>query len=181
MQISRTGLAMRFPFALSLLAALPLQADAQINAVLQDSITQAIDQEVWRPFVRAFNVEDAEAYLAVHAKNIVRWPLGWGEPQLGDSVRAQTRRAWSKPERNGEHRVIELWFTHRSHTKAFAYDIGYYRVSVVMPDGGKKEHVGLFNVILGKENGRWKIFLDADNGEGVTVEDLKKGAPLEMR
>ena len=96
-------------------------------------------------------------------------------------MRVEIRRHWSSPNRTDEQRTIELWFTHRSHTNAFAYEIGYYQVTVVPNEGPVKKHVGLFNVILGKEDGRWKIFLDADNGDGMTVKDLKKGVALEMR
>ena len=168
---------MKHPLALFLLLFLPGMADAQTE-VLQDSTTRSIDATVWRPFVRAFNAQNADAYLTLHAMNVVRWPLGWGAPQVGDSVRVQTRRQWSNPKHADEHRVMDLGFTHRSHTDSFAYDVGYYRVTVTDGDGTKKEHVGLFNVILGREDGRWKIFLDADNGEGVVPEDLKKGVAL---
>ena len=175
---SRWYRSMRRTLTMTLITVLPVWGSAQIEAVLQDSITQAIDTEVWRPFVSAFNAKEAEAYLAVHAKNVVRWPLGWSGPQLGDSVRAETLRNWSTPQRNDEQRTIELWFTHRSHTNTFAYDIGYYRVTATKPDGISRVFLGHFTTILGLEDGRWKIFLDADNGDGVKKEDLLRAAPL---
>lgn len=168
----------RRPFHLVIALTFPALSIAQHDALLMDSITHAIDEQVWRPFVRAFNAQDADAFLAVHAKNVVRWPLGWGAPQMGDSVEVQTRRQWGNPKRQVEERSIELWFTHRSHTNDFAYDIGYYQVTVVPNEGMVKKPMGHFTTIIGREDGRWKIFLDADNGAGVTSEDLKKGVLL---
>lgn len=156
----------------------PIPVNAQIPAVLEDSVTRAIDEQVWRPFVKAFNTTDAQAFIDVHAREAIRWPLGWGQPQPGDSIRAQALRNWSVPPPANEGRSIELYFTHRSHTKAFAFDIGYYRVMVAMSGGVAREFYGHFSTILGRQDGRWRIFLDADNGEGVTREDLEKAVPL---
>jgi ketosteroid isomerase-like protein len=164
--------------ALLLILAAFASCRAQENAVLEDSITRAIDDQVWRPFVKAFNAHDIDDYLAVHAKNVVRWPLGWGSAQVGDSMRVNTRRGWNEPSALHEDRTIELNFTHRSHTHAFAYDIGYYQVNVRSKEGIPRAFIGHFTTILGKEGGRWKIFLDADNGDGVTSDDLKKGVRM---
>ncbi|MBK7384269.1 MAG: hypothetical protein IPI81_13225 [Flavobacteriales bacterium] len=167
-------------FLLSTVACSTLFASAQAPPVLSDSTTQAIDAEVWRPFVNAFNMRDAEAFMALHAKPVIRWPLGWGLPQTADSLRVQSARNWSLPVPQGEVHFIELYFTHRSHTDSFEFDIGYYRVVIMRDDGNGRQFVGHFSTILGKAEGRWKIFLDADNSDGVTDEALKHATPLRM-
>jgi hypothetical protein len=162
---------------LGLLLAASLSS-AQSPAILEDSTTQAIDAQVWRPFVKAFNAHDVDDYLAVHARGVVRWPLGWEGPEIGDSVHVGTRRGWSTPRSRSLQRSIDLYFTHRTHTKAFAYDIGYYQVRITPENGEVTTHEGHFTTILGREDGRWKIFLDADNGDGVKPDDLNKGVRL---
>jgi hypothetical protein len=59
-------------------------------------------------------------------------------------------------------------------TGGVAYEIGYYKVTSVKTNK-TDYYYGMFNVILRKENGTWKILSDADTGEEVNETKFESG------
>ena len=157
-----------------------LMSLAQVAVFSQpDSLQRQINEQVWKPFIEAFNTGDDESFSNVHSKEIIRviqddnQIIGFEQyfKKIPDSAKAK----WSSWKKN-----IELRFIQRiaGHDKAF--EVGYYKTtSTNTRTGEKRTGIGKFYVLLRKENGVWKILMDADTGEGANEEVFKKASPIE--
>ncbi|HJS56391.1 MAG TPA: nuclear transport factor 2 family protein [Chitinophagaceae bacterium] len=138
-----------------------------------------INEQVWKPFIKAFNTGDDEAFSAAHSKDVIRvvqddhQVMGYNEyfKKIPDSVKAK-RDNWKKN--------IELRFIQRFASGDKAFEAGYYkstRTNIVT--GEKRTGYGKFHVLLRKENGTWKILMDADAHEKTAEAVFMKGKPME--
>jgi ketosteroid isomerase-like protein len=145
----------------------------------QDIATKEINEQVWKPFIRSFNNGDDEAFKAVHSKDIIR-VIRDGKDIYGydryfqktpDSIKAN----WGDWKKN-----IELRFIQRIAGNDKAFEVGYYKsTSTNRQTGEVRKGIGQFHVLMRKENGVWKILMDADTGEGANEEVFIKAKPLE--
>jgi hypothetical protein len=75
---------------------------------------------------------------------------------------------------------IELRFTQRISSKDKVFEVGFYKTtSTNILTGEHRKSFGRFHVLLRKENGTWKIVMDADTGEGASEENFNKASPLQ--
>lgn len=145
----------------------------------QDSkITKEINDQVWTVFIRSFSNGDDELFKSVHSKDIVRVMQDDGQIQdydlyftkIPDSIKAKWGN-WRKS--------IELRFTQRISSADNAFEVGYYKTtSTNVQTGEQRKSFGRFHVLLRKENGTWKIVMDADTAEGASEENFNKANPL---
>ena len=85
--------------------------------------------------------------------------LGYVEyfQKIQDSFKAK----WSNWKKN-----IELRFVQRIASNDKAVEVGYYKTkSTNVVSGEKRNGYGKFHVLLGKENGMWRVLMDADANE----------------
>lgn len=150
------------------------------NLNAQDAASiRAINEQVWKPFISSFNKGDDDGFKAVHSQDIVRVEqdgkkiLRYDEyfKKIPDSIKAK----WSHWKKN-----IELRFIQRIVNNDRAFEVGYYKsTSTNTQTGEVRKGIGKFHVLLQKENGVWKILMDADTSEGANEEVFNKAAPLE--
>ncbi len=143
-----------------------------------DSILQKeIDDQIWYPFINAYNNWNAEAFNSIHDKDMLRgspWGLKTGEEYFKRNL-----ERFEKGKSSGNERNISFTFECRVHEKDMAYEVGYYKLIDKRED---KENVyyGQFHVVLEKINGKWKIVQDWDmdklNGEKIGEEHFMKFA-----
>ena len=143
------------------------------------SFQKEINEQVWKPFIRAFNNDDNEAFKDVHSKEMIRViqdddrVLGYDEyfQKIPDSTKAK----WSNWKKN-----IELRFTQRIASNDKAFEVGYYKTtSTNIVTGEKRRGYGKFHVLLRKENGTWKILMDADASEKTDETIFLSGQPMQ--
>ena len=129
-----------------------------------------IDDEVWKPFIKAYNTRNQEDLKKVHSKDFIRVVQDNNQifgyetyfAPKPDSIKAK-RAAWQ--------RDIELRFTQRIASENEAFDVGYYKVIYKNSDTGEsRTSYGKFHFLLRKEEGKWKILMDADAHEETTEE-----------
>lgn len=147
----------------------------------QDAKTiKDINEQVWRPFIKGFSNGDEELFKSVHSKDIARVEqdskriLNYDKyfAKIPDSIKAK----WSDWKKN-----IELRFVQRIASVDKAFEVGYYRsTSTNIKTGEKRSGIGKFHVLLQKENGIWKIVLDADTAEGASEENFNRAMPMEQ-
>ena len=144
-----------------------------------DSIQKEINAQVWKPFIKTFNNGDDEGFKAVHSKDVIR--VNQDGKQISgydqyfrtvpDSIKAK-RGKWSKN--------IEFRFTQRIDGNDKAFEVGYYKTTSKNADTGEtRTGYGKFHVLLRKENGIWKILMDADANEGTNEAAFQTGTPME--
>lgn len=143
------------------------------------SLQKEINEQVWKPFINAFNNNDNEAFSAVHSKEVIRVSqddhqiIGYSEyfKKIPDSVKAK----WKDWKRN-----IELRFLQRIASGDKAFEVGYYKSSSTNTlTGEKRTGYGKFHVLLRKENGAWKILMDADANENTDESVFITAKPME--
>jgi ketosteroid isomerase-like protein len=137
-----------------------------------------IDQQVWRLFIQSFNSGDYEKFSSVHSKDVIRVTQdnkqisGYAEyfKKQPDSIKAK-RAVWK--------RNLELRFLQRIDGADKAFETGYYKTSSTNTVTGEKRiSYGKFHVLLRKENGTWKILMDADAHENVNETIFLSAEPI---
>ena len=133
------------------------------------SIQIAINDQVWKPFIQAYNSRDTDGFLAVHSKEVVRSPrdaklvLDWNE------YYEQQKRGDDAGKTSENRRRLELRFTERIASATQAMEVGIYKVTVTDRNGNNRSFYGRFHVALRKENDVWKILVDTDSSEGNSI------------
>ena len=152
-----------------------------VGQVTGQSIQQAINDQVWKPFITAYNNHDTNSFMAVHSKDVVRSPrdakmvLNWNE------YFDQQKRGDDHGKKSGSKRELGLRFTERIANDNQAMEVGIYKGTITDKTGNVRTFYGRFHVVLRKENGIWKILVDTDSSEGDTIdeEDYLQARPLE--
>ncbi|MFN8349539.1 MAG: nuclear transport factor 2 family protein [Spirosomataceae bacterium] len=143
------------------------------SAAAQSTPQQEINEHIWSRFVEAYGHQDAEAFMKIHSEKLVRIPIGY-EVARFDQYKGQNEQNFEHQKKEGAKIKIDFTFAYRTVTGNVAYEIGYYKVTN-QKEGRSNFYYGLFNVILRKENGTWKILSDADTGENVTEAKFNSG------
>jgi ketosteroid isomerase-like protein len=147
------------------------------------SAQQAINEQVWRPFITAYNALDADAFMAVHTSDVLRIIRDSDKILAGNAYRQDMERNTAGARQRGSRRQIELRFTERFAQGNHAFETGYYKVVTRYSETEQYEFYGKFHVVLRKENGRWKIMLDSDTSQTengpVTEKDFAGALPME--
>ena len=143
------------------------------------SFQKEINEQVWKPFIKAFNSNDNDGFRAVHSREVIRVVqddnrvLGYDEyfKTIPDSLKAKWAN-WKKD--------IELRFIQRIAAIDKAFEVGYYKsTSTNVVTGEKRSGYGKFHVLLRKENGVWKILMDADANEKTDETVFLSAQPME--
>lgn len=143
------------------------------------SVQQEINEQVWKPFIKAFNNRDTESFMAVHSKDAVRAPrdskIVWNWDEY-----SKNQKRWNEQPKQNKH-ALELRFTERISGEDLAMDVGVYKTTSFKPDGTSRSFYGRFHVVLRKESGTWKILVDTDSSEGGTIveKDFLNATPME--
>src|SRR5438105_287131 len=149
------------------------------NCFSQSNFQQQINEQVWKPFIKSFNNGDDQSFKAVHSKDIIRVIqddqriLGYDEyfKKQPDSIKAK----WGNRKKN-----IELRFIQRIADNDKAFEVGFYKTTGTDTSTGEtRTGYGKFHVLLRRENGIWKILMDADANENVNEAVFQTGTSIE--
>ncbi len=105
---------------------------AQNKQIQLNERHREIDQQVWKPFVQAFNTYDAKLYNSVHSDDIFRvYP---GNIREGKAYKKHNVARFAKAKQEGRKRVLEFKFIERKATKNRAYEVGFFKVKMMYQD-----------------------------------------------
>jgi hypothetical protein len=137
-----------------------------------------INEQVWKPFIVHLTSGNNEGFSKLHSKRITRVTIDDGTildyekyfpPQSNNSNTQQKTTSL----------LFELRFDKRISNGTKAWETGYYKGRVMKGGVEQRSYYGRFFVVLEKEEGDWKIIVDADTGAGATVENFNKASSLE--
>lgn len=143
------------------------------SVVAQSTSQKEINEQIWKRFMDAYGNQDAEAFMKIHSEKLVRNPIGY-EVTRFEKYKEQNELNFQQQKKEGIKIKIDFTFAYRTVTGGVAYEIGYYKVTSVKTNK-TDYYYGMFNVILRKENGTWKILSDADTGEEVNETKFESG------
>jgi ketosteroid isomerase-like protein len=152
---------------LLLLSLLPLGAySQQPPASVPEEILNEIAADVWIPFMEAYRDLDSEKLKALHAPDIMRITIDQNRVETGAAYLDKFGGYLQQVQSQG----IELGIDFSIATSAIdadqqrVYQTGHYRFSSKQPeaDGFQVNGYGYFNVLLKKDQGKWRLLMDAD-------------------
>ena len=148
-------------------------------AAQADNLQKQINEQVWKPFIKAFNERDTDAFMAVHSKDMSR-VIQDGKSIYGyEKYYQENKDGNERGKQSGRKHNIELRFTQRIAGNDRAFEVGYYKTTNVQPNGESRSFYGKFHVLMRKENGVWKILMDADAQEKTDEEVFRSATPME--
>ena len=144
-----------------------------------DSLQREINQQVWHPFIKAFQELDTRGFMQVHSPEMTR-VIQDGKLIYGYDRYEREMEQGNESARKGQSkRTIELRFLQRVAADGRAFEVGYYKFTAIRPDGNMRHGYGKFHVLLRKENGTWKILMDADASEKTNESIFMSASPMQ--
>lgn len=129
---------------------------------------------MWSKFSQAFDALDYKKIADIHTKNLIRIPNG--KQLLNYDTYLMTYKIdFEQAKKTTAKRAISFRFYKRIHNDSIASEIGVYKVEM-----DNQTYYGKFHVLLAKENGDWKIFMDYDSNEEGTIGEDDYMAAMEM-
>ncbi len=165
---------MKRSFFLLLLCTFSIVARSQ-----EDSLrcVKEINDQVWKPFTAHLISGDKAAFASVHSKRITRVQID--DAEILDYSKYFPVDTARKPARTDVKRQFELRFDKRICNGTKAWESGYYKGTVLREGKPPYSYYGRFFVVLEKENGVWKILVDADTDKGAGEESFSKASPIQ--
>ncbi|MBL7703659.1 MAG: hypothetical protein JNM14_15520 [Ferruginibacter sp.] len=137
-----------------------------------------INEQVWKPFVTHFISGNTEGFSSVHSKRVTRVEIDRGILKDYEKYFPPVAPA-SSPVKKNTSRLFELRFDKRISNGTKAWETGYYKGTVMQEGKEPRSYYGRFFVVLEKEEGVWKILVDADTGKEANEENFGKAFAME--
>jgi hypothetical protein len=163
-----------------LIVALSILTFVNSNAQADSSnCVKEINEQVWKPFVTHLISGNNKSFRALHSKRITRVLIDNNILQDYDKYFPVNKRNDTLSPAKGGTRQFELRFDKRICNGNKAWETGYYKGTVTEAGKEERSYYGRFMVVLEKEEGAWKIIVDADTGKEAGAENFNKAAPVE--
>ncbi|HAO46753.1 MAG TPA: hypothetical protein PLZ45_01495 [Ferruginibacter sp.] len=139
-----------------------------------------INEQVWKPFIAHLVAGNQGGFRSVHSSRITRVEIDEGKlmdyekyfPPIDPKQQEQSKKY---------KRTFELRFDKRISNGSRAWESGYYKGTVIPEGKEPRSYYGRFYVLLEKENGVWKILVDADTGKDATEENFNRASAMEIK
>jgi ketosteroid isomerase-like protein len=139
-----------------------------------------INRDVWIPFRRAYANRDAEAFIALHANDVIRVEGNGGWVGGFDEYAARLREWFQWVEVQEGSLDIRFRFLERHASQDAVSERGVYRLALTYPEADVRLWFGRFHTVSRKRGGVWRIAFDYDSDEGGTVDETTFDSAQEM-
>jgi ketosteroid isomerase-like protein len=148
--------------------------------VRAETVQAEIDREIWIPFMAASNAFDADGFLAVQSKDLVRVATDAKEVYGLQRYENEIRDGFKRARERGLKRVSEVRFLVRTASGDLAFETGYFKSQAALANGEIRTRYARFEFILRREGGAWRILVDKDTADGgkLTEQDFQAATPL---
>jgi Domain of unknown function (DUF4440) len=153
-----------------------------VNSIAQadsSNCVKEINEQVWKPFVKHLVSGNNKGFRALHSKRVIRVLIDNNILQDYEKYFPVNKQNDTGSSDTRVSRLFELRFDKRICNGKTAWETGYYKGSVTGPGKEKRTYYGRFFVVLEKEEGAWKIIVDADTGKDASADNFNKAVPLE--
>lgn len=151
-----------------------LQASAQTDSL---KWVAEINDQVWKPFIAHFISDNKQGFREVHSRRVTRVEIDRGRVLDYDKYFPPIDPKAPAPKRNGS-RSFELRFDKRVSNGSKGWESGFYKGTILQEGKEPRHYYGRFYVVLEKENGVWKILVDADTGKEANEANFAKAAAM---
>ena len=139
-----------------------------------------INEQVWKPFIIHFISGNKEGFRSIHSKRITRVEIDRGMV-LDHEKYFPPIDPNAPPVKRNSDRLFELRFDKRINNGTRAWESGYYKGTVMQEGKEPRSYYGRFFVVLEKEDGAWRILVDADTGKDANEENFNKAFSMEEK
>lgn len=145
-----------------------------------DSYFAELNRDIWVPFSLAYASRDLDAYLDLHAADLVRVDVArqWigGFTEYGE----MSRPIFAKLVDRDDHADIRFRFFERLASADLASERGYYRMTIAVsePEPHELTFVGQFHTIARRTDGVWRLAVDYETG-AATEDDYASAHALD--
>jgi len=161
---------------------LPGKALAQQGKPLEVSneITEAIIKDVWQPFMESYRDLDIKKFQSIHAVNLTRVSIDMNKIETGVTYLNDFGRFFQRIKKMNKQVDIKFSIISCATSENKVYQTGYFCFS---SKGSNSESFqprgyGFFNVILIKEDGVWRISMDADKQVELDEDEFRKSGVI---
>jgi ketosteroid isomerase-like protein len=140
-----------------------------------------IEKDVWIPLLAASNAFDAERFLAVQSRDLVRVSTDSGEVYGLARYEREIRDGFQRARERGIVRRSEVRFLVRTASDGLAYETGYFRSQAKLSSGEVRTRLTRFEFVLRKEGGQWRILLDKDTADDGRITEAAFRAATPMK
>jgi opacity protein-like surface antigen len=137
-----------------------------------------INDQVWKPFIVGLTSGDKQVFRNVHSKRVTRVEIDRGLVMNYEKYFPPIDPNAPAAKRNGS-TLFELRFDKRISNGSNAWESGFYKGTFSQEGKSPRSWYGRFYVMLEKENGTWKILVDADTGKEANEENFQKASSME--
>lgn len=136
-----------------------------------------INEQVWKPFTAHFISGNKEGFKSLHSKRIARIIIDNGIIKNFDQYFPKPGENESS-EKKYSSRAFELRFDKRISNGTTAWETGFFKGTVYQEGKEPRTYFGQFYILLEKEDGIWKIVMDADSNKAANAELFNKASPM---
>ncbi len=153
--------------------------NAQKNG--KKALLEAINKDIWKPFSEAYQSLQAEKYLALHSKDLIRAEGGAKQVKNLVQYSENVRKMFDNLNQSGSKVTINFRFLERIINQESASERGIFEFALTNTKSEKQQFYGKFHVFSRQEKGVWKILVDYDSNENGTInaESYKAAFGLE--
>lgn len=130
-------------------------------------LLKEINKDVYEPFAEAYAHRKTDLFASFHSEGMMRIVGHSGQIKGYADYMAGYQKNWADRDQKGE--LIEFRFEERWCNESQASDIGIYKLTRFLGTENETTFYGRFHVILVKEEGKWKIWIDYDNNPDNTI------------
>lgn len=140
---------------------------------------QEIDQQVWAPFVKAYETFDGPAFNALYADKVLRVTPDGIDTE--DHFKTNNLTRFANRKNSNLTTELDFWFEHRQTIADTSYEVGYFRI-LSTDNIDTNTFYGQFHIVVEKIAGKWLITQDWDSdfvrGTKVSAADFDAQPPL---
>ena len=143
-------------------------------------ITEAILNDVWEPFMESYKDLDIAKYKSIHANDFIRVSIDMNKIETGSTYLENFGGFFQMVKKMGRQVAITFSILSSATSDRQTYQTGYYCFSSrgSNSESFQPKGYGFFNVILVKEEGVWKISLDADKKVQIDEDEFRKSGVI---
>jgi len=147
---------------------------------VSDHLIDEIRKDVWQPFMESYRDLDSEKFKSIHNSNILRITIDANKIENGSPYLNNLGNFLQQVKKMNRQVAIRFSIISTAIGADKAYQTEYY---CFLSRGSDKESFaprgyGFFNVVLGKENGKWKIEMDADKSIQIKEEKFRESGVI---
>jgi len=145
-----------------------------------ENIMESVFQDVWQPFMESYRDFDIEKFESVHAKDLTRVSISRNKIQSYADYFPEMKGFFQQIKKSGRQMDIKFAIVSSANEGDKTYQTGYYCFRSRGSDSEEFQPrgYGFFNVLLTKQDGKWKISLDADNRSTITEEEFNNSGTI---